>query len=244
MFPKIGCWTVFVIEVKLICDLILMACKELTTCDFKLISVDEKPGIQALERRQSKIQAGRVCRREIEYKRNGTICLIAGSEIGTGKIINHYFTIKNNEEAFLEFIKQTISKFSPTTKIIFLMDNLRTHCTVSLVTYIASEIGYSRSLGKNRKFGILQNMESRRAFLTDPGHRVRFCYTPKHCSWLNPIENWFSVLQRRVINGGNFVSVADLQTKINEYINYHNLLLFKQIKWMFTGFTKDKPLAA
>jgi hypothetical protein len=244
MFPQIPDWNAFKNQVKAICDLIFFACNVLEINKLNLISVDEKPGIQALYKKQSEIQVGRESRREVEYKRNGKICLIAGYAVGTGKIISHYFTTKNDEAAFLEFIKQTISKFSPTDQIIFLLDNLRTHCTVSLTKYIALHIGFTASLGKNRKSGILENMQTRRDFLTDPEHRIRFCYTPKHCSWLNPIENWFSILQRRVISPGNFMSVEDLKCKITDYIKYHNLQLFKQIKWTFTGFYKDKPLAA
>jgi hypothetical protein len=61
---------------------------------------------------------------------------------------------------------------------------------------------------------------------------------------MNPIENWFSILQRRVLNNGNFISVEDLQQKIVAYIKYHNASLFKPINWQFTGFTKDTPIAA
>lgn len=45
---------------------------------------------------------------------------------------------------------------------------------------------------------------------------MRFVYTPMHCSWLNPIENWFSKLQRPVITYGNFISVEDLKEKIEQ----------------------------
>ena len=103
---------------------------------------------------------------------------------------------------------------------------------------------YTKPLGKNRRWGILKDQHSRKKFLSNSCHRIYFQFTPKHCSWLNPIENWFSVLQRRVLNNGNFYSVKDLQQKINGYINYHNATLFKPINWQFTGFTKAKQIAA
>lgn len=244
MFPKIEDWSEFKNKVKTICDLIMLAVNNLKINNFHLISVDEKPSIQALERKELPLEIGKPARRETEYKRNGKTCLIAGSQVTTGKLVSHCLTEKNDENAFVAFIIQTVLKFDKKDKIVFLLDNLRTHYTASLVECIASLIGYSGSLGKKRRYGILHNMQSRKAFLENTNHRIYFVYTPKHCSWLNPIENWFSILQRRVINGGNFRSVQDLKTKINAYIDYHNSTLFRRINWQFTGFTTDKPIAA
>ena len=61
-------------------------------------------------------------------------------------------------------------------------------------------------------------METRTAFLSDPSHRIRFVYIPKHTSWLNQIECWFSILVRRLIRRGNFTSTDDLQQRILEFI--------------------------
>jgi hypothetical protein len=58
---------------------------------------------------------------------------------------------------------------------------------------------------------------------------------PKHTSWLNQIEIWFSVLVRRVLKRGNFTSVADLREKILAFIGYFNRTLAKPFKWTFTG---------
>jgi transposase len=244
MFPKIEDWDEFKIQVKIICKLIMGACNALTTRDYHLISVDEKPGIQALERKEIPMGFGKPCRREIEYIRRGKTCLIAGSEVGSGKIVHHDFVKRNNELGFLNFIKQTTQQFDSKAIIVFLLDNMSTHSTVSLVEFVASQIGYKNPLGKNRRSGILKNQKSRRKFLTDSSHRIYFHFTPKHCSWLNPIENWFSILQRRVLNNGHFESVEELQQKITAYIKYHNTTLFKPIIWQFTGFTKNKSIAA
>ena len=74
-------------------------------------------------------------------------------------------------------------------------------------------------------------------------HRIQFVFTPKHCSWLNPIENWFAKLQRHVIKNGNFSSVKELQGKINAYVQFYNQCLAKPLNWKFKGFSKKQELA-
>ena len=78
-------------------------------------------------------------------------------------------------------------------------------------------------------------MATRKAFLSDASHQIRFVYVPKHTSWLNQIECWFSILVRRVIKRGNFKSVEELREKILSFIDYFNRTLAKPFKWTFTG---------
>jgi transposase len=208
-----------------------------------LISVDEKPSIQALQRKSTPMKCGSPHRRSFEYKRNGKTCLMAALHVGTGQVDNRHLVNKNDTQHFLEFIKTTVIKYDPQDRITFILDNLRTHLTPDLVKWIAKQNGYEDDLGKNRRYGILKNLESRRAFLSDPTHRIRFIYTPIHCSWLNPIENWFSKLQRQVINRGNFDSVDMLKHKIEAYVDYYNNYSFSKINWKFLGFTKNHPIA-
>ena len=74
---------------------------------------------------------------------------------------------------------------------------------------VVEHCGLEVELGNKGKSGILQSMPTRAAFLSDPTHRIRFFYLPKHTSWLNQIECWFSILARRLLKRGNFTSTQD-----------------------------------
>src|SRR5467141_4056454 len=96
---------------------------------------------------------------------------------------------------------------------------------ITLVRLVARGCCLEADLGEKEQRGILQSMPTRAAFLSDVHHRIRFLYTPKHTSWLNQIELWFSILVRRVLKRGNFTSVKDLRDKILAFIEYFNKAL-------------------
>lgn len=210
-----------------------------------LISIDEKTGIQALERfiAQAPNSKGGHQRKEFEYIRHGTTTLIAANNVENGQLINHYLGPTRDEITYADFVKQTVSALPEMDQIIILSDQLNTHVSESLVNWIAKEEEYEMDqIGIKGMSGILKNQQTRRAFLERPQHRIRFIYTPKHCSWLNPIENWFAKLQRQVITGGNFSSVKELENKIEAYIAYYNAGLARPLNWTFKGFAKARKL--
>jgi transposase len=199
-------------------------------------SVDEKTGIQALERIAATklMKAKQEERREFEYIRHGTLCLTANLEVATGKVLGPTLEATRTEADFAGHIARTVATDAEAGWI-FVADNLTTHVSETLVRYVAKECGIGDDLGVKGKRGILKSVPTRRKFLEDKSHRIRFVYVPKHTSWLNQIEIWFSILVRRVIRRGNFTSVKDLRDKILAFIAYFNETLAKPFKWTYTG---------
>jgi transposase len=194
-------------------------------------------GIQAKERiaPTKPMRPGQVEKVEFEYKRHGTQCLIANFEVATGQAIAPTVQATRGEKDFASHIEQTVA-MDPQAGWIFVADNLTTHTSATLVKWVASVCGIAaESLGKKGKSEVLKSVATRKAFLRDATHRVRFVYVPKHTSWLNQVEIWFSGLARRVLRRGNFRSVADLREKILAYIAYYNRTRAKPYKWTYTG---------
>jgi hypothetical protein len=211
------------------------AAPALETLGIHVLSTDEMTGIQALERAAPTLpmRPGKVERREFEYVRHGTLSLIANFQVATGEAVFPSLGPTRTEADFTAHIEQTVAA-DPGASYIFLVDQLNTHKSEQLVRFVAQFEGCTDDLGVKGESGILHSMTSRAAFLSDPQRWIQCVYLPKHTSWLNQIEIWFSILTRRLLKRTSCSSTQELRERILAFITYFNRHA-RPFLWTYSG---------
>lgn len=171
-----------------------------------VLSVDEKTSVQAKERKRKDqpARAGRRARREWEYIRHGTASLFAALDVHSGEVLAEPIPGKNDSQNFCAFLDQIDRTTDPALEIHVVLDNGSSH---------------------RSKF-------TKAWFAAHPRWVVHF--TPPHASWVNQVELFFSILQRKVIKNGNFTSRDDLIAKMLTYIAEYDQQA-KPFKWTYAA---------
>lgn len=170
---------------------------------------------------------------EFEYIRHGTTSMIGFFDVAKGSLYTPYLNQTRNERDFCQAVSATVST-DPEASWVFVCDGLNTHKSESLVRYVAESCNLDIDLGEKGKSGILKSMETRAEFLHDPSHRIRFVFTPKHSSWMNQIEIWFGIINRKLLKRTSYLSVEELKESILKFIKQYNLTSHP-FKWTYAG---------
>jgi hypothetical protein len=195
-----------------------------------VLSCDEKTGMQILGRPDPTQPArpGHPEKRENDYLRLGTRALIASFCVPTGEVVWDLGPTRTSLD-FAHHVLRTALHFPDMQRFDWVVDNLNTHYSLDLCRVVASLCGVPfepKALGSGAQ---------RLTFLKEPAHKHRFHYVPRHGSWLNQVELFFSVLSRRFLRRGDFRSVAEFEERLRLYLDQYNQEQAHPYRWTYTG---------
>ena len=183
-------------EVKLIKEA-AAAAKQKPSDTVAIVSYDEKPGIQALATTAPDLPpepgVHATFARDYEYKRHGTVSLLAGIDLLTGKV-HALVKDRHRSREFIEFLKLIDAAYPTHTAIKLILDNHSAHISKETRAWLAEQ----------------------------PAHRFEFTFTPTHGSWLNLVEGFFSKLARSVLRHIRVASKQELKDRLMAAMDYFN----------------------
>jgi hypothetical protein len=195
-----------------------------------VICTDEKTGMQILQRKYPTqlLQPGKPEKREQEYIRHGTRVLLASFVVPTGQVVWNLSPTRTSVD-FAAHLANVIRQLPTMPRYDWVVDNLNTHWSLEVCRLVAAwcQLPFDPKA--------LQRGVQRRAFLSDPTHQHVFHFTPKHGSWLNQVELWFGVLARRFLKRGDFCTVEDFTTRLDDYLEVYNTHYAHPYRWTYTG---------
>ncbi len=171
--------------------------------DEHIVCLDEKTGIQALQRRYPDIamRPGQPVRREFEYIRHGTLCLMGGYDVRQRKLFG-FLSDDHDTDTFVDLL-DVVDQAYPEGRGHLIADNLSAHNTDEVLDWLEDH------------------------------PRWMMHFTPKHASWLNQIECAFSILGRRVLARGSFASLDELRQSVHEFLMWFNAQEAPPFHWTY-----------
>ncbi|WP_324669939.1 IS630 family transposase [Geochorda subterranea] len=187
--------------------------------DAVILCIDEKTGMQALERKHETRRAipGRPGRCEYEYIRHGTQSLLAAFDIRTGRVTARCGPTRTAED-LVSLLEAVAEAYREAARIIVIWDNLDIH-------HDGPQARWSR-------------------FNARHGGKFEFVYTPRHASWVNQVEIFFSILQRRCLKHGDFHSAEELRERVLAFIARWNTEEGHPFHWTFRGYPMQERAVA
>lgn len=195
-----------------------------------LFFFDECPGIQILKRLAPDLRTDATKKRleEFEYIRNGTMNVLAFFNYADGKV---YADCKadHKTDTFLDIFRHHVASCPAKEKLHYVMDNLATHRGYPFCKTVAELSGVACPSEKE-----LNNLDKRVKWLSSTDKRIVIHFTPYHGSWLNLVEFWFGIMNKKVLNE-SFGSSEDLKEGFDAFLEEWNTLLAHPFRWSYNG---------